>query len=82
MQPGLAEVGGNPYLTKKAQGQFGIGTMTVKNIGDKPQSFDPSSQKVFDNDGRSFQPDTAAQIALGGSDSPVWDNINPGTRLT
>ncbi len=37
VQPGLAEVGDNPYLTKKAQGQFVIVTVTVKNIGDKPQ---------------------------------------------
>jgi archaellum component FlaG (FlaF/FlaG flagellin family) len=81
VQPGLAEVGDNPYLNKKAQGQFVIVSMTVKNIGDEPQSFDPSSQKVFDSDGRSFQTDTAAQIALGGSDIPVWDNINPGNSV-
>lgn len=80
--PGVAEIGDNPYLTKKAQGQFIVVSLTVKNIGKKPQSFTPSTQKLFDQEGRSFEPDTAAQIALGDSDIPVWDNINPGNTVT
>lgn len=79
---GLSSVGDNPYLTEKAQGQFVIVTMTVENIGDKPQSFSPSAQKLTDNKGRTFESDTTAQIALGGSDIPVWDSINPGNSVT
>ncbi|BDH57955.1 DUF4352 domain-containing protein [Tsukamurella sp. PLM1] len=81
VQAGLAEVGDNPYLAKKAQGQFVIVSMTVKNIGTKPQSFDPSSQKLKDAQGRTFESDSMAQIALGDSDVPVWDNINPGNTV-
>ncbi|CAM3709686.1 DUF4352 domain-containing protein [Tsukamurella ocularis] len=81
VQTGLAEVGDNPYLAKKAQGQFVIVAMTVKNIGTKPQDFSPSSQKVKDAQGRSFESDSMAQIALGDSDVPVWDNINPGNTV-
>ena len=81
VQTGLAEVGDNPYLAKKAQGQFVIVSMTVKNIGTKPQDFSPSSQKVKDAQGRSFESDSMAQIALGDSDVPVWDNINPGNTV-
>ncbi|GBE66258.1 Mpr protein [Mycobacterium sp. MFM001] len=81
VEPGLAEVGDNPYLARKAQGQFVIVSMSVKNIGDKPQSFAPSSQKLFDADGRSFEPDTTAQIALGDSDVPLYDNVNPGNAV-
>lgn len=55
--------------------------MTVKNIGDKPQSFAPSNQKLFDAKGRSFETSDMAQIALGGSDIPLWDNINPGNTV-
>lgn len=80
-EPGLTEVGDNPYLARKPQGQFVIVSMSVKNIGDKPQGFSPSAQKLFDAQGRSFESDTAAQIALGGSDIPVWDNINPGNSV-
>lgn len=81
VQTGLAEVGDNPYLAKKAQGQFVVVAMTVKNIGTKPQDFSPTSQKVKDAQGRSFESDSMAQIALGDSDVPVWDNINPGNTV-
>ncbi|WP_309226808.1 MULTISPECIES: DUF4352 domain-containing protein [unclassified Mycolicibacterium] len=81
VQPGLAEVGDNPYLARKAQGQFVIVTLSVQNIGDKAQGFSPANQKLFDNQGRSFESDSAAQIALGDSDIPVWDNINPGNTV-
>ncbi|MFW0796191.1 DUF4352 domain-containing protein [Gordonia sp. CPCC 205515] len=81
VQPGLDTVGDNPYLTEKAQGQFVIVSMTVKNIGDKPQGFSPTSQKLFDDQGRSFETDTSAQIALDETDIAVWDNINPGNTV-
>ncbi len=81
VQPGLSEVGDNPFLAQKAQGQFVIVTLSVQNIGDQPQSFSPSDQKLTDAQGRSFISDSSAQIALGGSDIPVWDNINPGNTV-
>ncbi|MGV9799251.1 DUF4352 domain-containing protein [Mycobacterium sp. NPDC003449] len=81
VQPGLAEVGDNPFLNQKAQGQFVIVTLSVRNIGDEAQGFSPSNQKVFDTEGRSFESDASAQIALGSSDIPVWDNINPGNTV-
>jgi hypothetical protein len=82
VEKGLASVGDNPYLTEQAQGQFVVVTMTVKNISDQAYGFSPSDQKLFDGQGRSFEPSTSAQIALGGSDIPVWDNINPGNTVT
>lgn len=81
VQPGLTQVGDNPYLAKKAQGQFVVVTLSVQNIGDRAQGFSPSDQKLTDNQGRSFDSDADAQIALGGSDIPVWDNINPGNTV-
>lgn len=81
VQPGLAEVGDNPYLIQKAQGQFVIVTLSVENIGDRAQGFSPSDQKLFDSQGRSFDSDSSAQIALGSSDIPVWDDINPGNAV-
>ena len=81
VESGVAEVGDNPYLTEKAQGQFVIVSLTVKNISDKPQSFAPGSQKLVDDQGRSFESNTSAQVALGGSDITIWDNINPGNAV-
>ncbi|MGV0677980.1 DUF4352 domain-containing protein [Mycolicibacterium fortuitum] len=81
VQPGLAEIGDNPYLREKAQGQFVIVTLSVQNIGDRAQGFSPSNQKLIDTQGRSFESDSSAQIALGDSDIPVWDDINPGNAV-
>ncbi|KXP10590.1 Mpr protein [Tsukamurella pulmonis] len=81
VETGLTNIGDNPYLAKKAQGQFVVIAMTVKNIGTKPQDFSPSSQKLKDTQGRTFESDSMAQIALGDSDVPVWDNINPGNTV-
>lgn len=81
VEAGLASVGDNPYLTQKAQGQFVVVSMKVTNIGTKPQSFSPGSQKLKDAQGRTFESDSSAQIALGDSDIPVWDNINPGNTV-
>ena len=82
VQSGLESVGDNPYFTEQAQGQFVIVTMTVENTSDAPKGFSPSDQKLFDAQGRSFEPSPTAQIALGGSDIAVWDNINPGNKVT
>ncbi|AUH70403.1 MULTISPECIES: DUF4352 domain-containing protein [Gordonia] len=81
VEKGVPSVGDNPYLTEQAQGQFVILSVTVKNIGKKPQSFSPTAQKLTDSEDRTFEPDTTAQIALGGSDITVWDNINPGNAV-
>lgn len=81
VQPGLSEVGDNPFLNQKAQGQFVIVTLSVQNIGDRPQGFSPSNQKLFDTEGRSFETNTSAQIALDNNDIAVWDNINPGNTV-
>ncbi|MFC0316155.1 DUF4352 domain-containing protein [Gordonia phosphorivorans] len=81
VESGLSEVGDNPYLTEKAQGQFVVVSLTVSNTSDKPQSFSPSEQKLKDSQGRTFESDSSAQIALGDTDIAVWDSINPGNSV-
>ncbi|MCF8569337.1 DUF4352 domain-containing protein [Gordonia sp. HY002] len=82
VESGLSEVGDNPYLNEQAQGQFVVVSLTVKNIGDKAQSFSPGDQKLKDSQGREFETDTTAQVALGGSDIAIWDSINPGNTVS
>ena len=81
VQTGLMQAGDNMFLDTQPQGQFVVVSMTVTNIGNEPQSFSPSSQKLTDAQGREFENDTSAQISLGGSDITVWDNINPGNSV-
>lgn len=81
VQPGVAQVGDNPYLQQQAQGQFVIVTLSVQNIGDRAQGFSPDNQKLFDTNDRSFETDSSAQIALDDAGIPLWDNINPGNTV-
>lgn len=81
VETGISALGDNPYLAKEAQGQFVIVTMTVSNISDQPKSLSPSDQKLVDEQGRTFGPDTSAALNLD-SDVPIWDKINPGNTVT
>ncbi len=81
VETGISTLGDNPYLAKEAQGQFVIVTMTVSNISDQPKSLSPSDQKLVDEQGRTFGPDTSAALNLD-SDVPIWDQINPGNTVT
>ena len=80
-EAGVTDVGDNPYLNQQASGQFVLVNITVENVSDKPQSFSPGDQKLFDALGREFEADTMAMIAATSSDIPVWDTINPGNSV-
>jgi hypothetical protein len=71
---------GNDFMNKKAQGQFLLVSMTVRNIGDKAQMFDSSSQKLFDAAGREYAADSAAAVYLGDANS-FLNTINPGNSV-
>jgi hypothetical protein len=78
---GKNKVGGE-YLNKTAQGQFCLITVSVKNIGNKPQSFSDSSQKAFSDKGAEYATDSGASL-YANTDQQVWLNdINPGNVLT
>ena len=79
VQPGVTQVGA-AGLTKKAQGQFVLLHVTVKNIGGESQLFDGSSQIVYDAAGKKYSADSAAAIYLDQSQSFV-NPINPGNAV-
>ncbi|WP_072689839.1 DUF4352 domain-containing protein [Rhodococcus marinonascens] len=81
VETGLSSIGDNPFLTSEAQGQFVVVTMTVQNTSDEPKGLSPSSQDMYDAQGRKFTADTSAGIALD-SDVSIWDEINPGNTVT
>lgn len=77
---GVSKVGSGSF-SAKAQGQYCVVTMNVTNVGDEPQTFFGSNQKLFDTQGREFASDTTAD--LYDSDSQTWlKDINPGNSLT
>jgi hypothetical protein len=78
---GLSEVGDNPFLIEKAQGQFTIVTIAVLNTSDEPKGLSPDAQDMYDGEGRKFSADTSAAIGLE-SDVAFWDEINPGNSVT
>ncbi|MEE2058390.1 DUF4352 domain-containing protein [Rhodococcus artemisiae] len=81
IETGITTLGDNPFLAEDAQGQFVIVTMTVSNISDAPKGLSPSDQKLVDDQGRTFKPDTAAALNLE-SDVTFWDEINPGNTVS
>ncbi|MCZ4563372.1 DUF4352 domain-containing protein [Rhodococcus sp. IEGM 1401] len=70
---------GSEYLTQTAQGEYVQVTMTVRNIGDRAQSLDASSQKLLDADGKQYSVDSLATAYL--DEGIGYEQINPGNAL-
>lgn len=79
VKAGVASVG-SEFLAEKAQGQFVLVSITVKNIGDEAQTLVDSEQKVTDTSGRTFSPNSAAGVYIEGN-SVLFSEINPGNSL-
>jgi hypothetical protein len=79
VQKGVAKVG-DEFLNEKAQGQFVLVHVTVKNIGKEAQTFDDGNQTLRDADGRKFDADSEAGIYLDDSNAFLND-INPGNTV-
>lgn len=80
VEKGLSQVG-EGFTVSKAQGQYVLIHLTVKNIGDKAQMFSDSAQKLIDAKGRTFDADSGAAV-LGLRDSNAFlNNINPGNAV-
>jgi hypothetical protein len=71
---------GNEYLNTKAQGQFYLVDITVKNIGDEAQIFFADNQTLFNADGQEYSADSTASIYLDESNS-FMEEINPGNTV-
>lgn len=80
---GVKSVGGQ-YLNEKAQGQFCILDLNVKNIGEEPQMFSESAQKAFSGATKYASSGGAAIVYATekGLDSSNWlKEINPGNQM-
>ena len=73
---------GSSFLNQKAQGQFCLVTVKVKNIGDKAQMFAGSNQKAYDAKGTEFSNDSGAEIYANSEAQTFLQEINPGNAVT
>ncbi|MFG1674640.1 DUF4352 domain-containing protein [Micromonospora sp. NPDC049282] len=78
---GVAKVGSSA-LGAKAQGQFCLVTITVKNIGKKAQLLDGSSQTAYAANGTEYSTDTEAGLYANQEQSTFFEEINPGNQVT
>jgi hypothetical protein len=70
---------GDCYLGEKAQGQFCLVKMRVKNVGKEPIHFSDETQALVDTKGKQYSPDDEAWIYM--DDSDPYAEINPGNTL-
>ena len=78
---GVAKVG-TSMLGAKAQGQFCLITVNVKNIGKEAQTLDGSSQKALAANGTEYSSDTEAGLYANKDGSTFFEEINPGNQVT
>ncbi|GII22719.1 DUF4352 domain-containing protein [Planosporangium mesophilum] len=73
---------GNDMLGKKAQGQFCLVTVQVKNIGKEAQAFSDSGQKAFGADKTQYSTDSTAGMYANQDAATLFNQINPGNQVT
>ncbi|MET8354522.1 DUF4352 domain-containing protein [Micromonospora sp. NPDC005206] len=78
---GVTKVGSD-LLGQKAQGQFCLVTVNVKNIGKEAQMFDGSSQKAYAADGTEYSADTGAAIYANKNAETFLNDVNPGNQVS
>lgn len=79
---GKPTVGTNQYLQKTAQGQYCLLNLTIKNVGDKAQTFDSSNVSLYDAAGAKFSADAVASGYANPDSSTFLNQINPGNSVT
>lgn len=71
---------GDDFTKKEATGVYVIVTMTIENIGKESATMGTSDVKIIDSEGRTFESDTNAWIAL--KNNILLKQIQPGLPVT
>lgn len=79
---GKTSVGSNPYLTKTAQGQYCLLSITVKNIGNEAQSLSSSNQYLLNASGQKYSDDGTATMYNAPGGTTWYNDINPGNSVS
>lgn len=72
---------GSDFLTKAAQGQFCLLSVTVKNIGNEAQSLFSSNQYLLNEQGQKFSADDASTLYAAPDGASWYSDINPGNSV-
>ena len=82
VQCGVGQIGPD-YADARAQGQFCLISLTVKNVGDRPHTMPDGAQKGYGTNGAQYGTNSAAGLYANVSGNPVWiTEINPGNAVT
>jgi hypothetical protein len=73
---------GSSLLGEKAQGQYCLITVRVKNIGKEAQAFADSAQKAYDAKKVEYSADSGAGIYVNSDNQVLFQDINPGNAVT
>jgi hypothetical protein len=76
---GVRQVG-DQYMGDKAQGQFCMVSLRVKNLSKDPITFSSENQALVDTKGRTYSPDDEAWLYVD-EDVDATGEINPGNTL-
>jgi len=80
MQCGVRSVGPSDF-GQKAQGQFCLVSVTIKNVGKSAEVFNDFTQKAYAADGTEFSPDSGAGTWVNKDTSTFLESINPGNTV-
>ncbi len=73
---------GRSFVTRSAQGQFCLATLSITNVGTGARTFAEGFQKAFGPDGTEYGTDPAAGVIENSGGTTVWTTVNPGNSLT
>jgi hypothetical protein len=80
MKCGAKQVG-TEFLNEKAQGEFCVINVEVKNVSDTAETFLDASQQAIDAKGATYSVDSGAGIFANGEQSVFLEEINPGNKV-
>jgi predicted double-glycine peptidase len=72
------------YLVANAKGQFCLMALNIKNIGKQSQTFDDSSQYIYNSGNTQYTSDSEATSTLEGSSGQIgsYPSLNPGVSIS
>jgi len=80
MKCGVPSVGPADF-GQKAQGEFCLINVTIKNVGTSAEVFVDSSQQALDGTGNTYSVDSGAAIYANEDSSTFLEQINPGNTV-
>ncbi len=80
MRCGVPSVGPKEF-GKKAQGEFCLVAVSVKNVGSTVEAFSDMSQKAYDSAGTEFSSDSGAAVYANEDHGVFLESINPGNTV-